>query len=276
MNMQNSFKLRSPRVLLPFFLAVALATVGSTLWASPPKRQHVPEPLEKIGNFFFNLARTLERVNLAEGDEDVEIIYDARRRTPLSVEVVPAPREEPPPTGIVVPPGYRGGYYDPGTSARVYPRREMEVPPGYQPYREPVLPPRFQPNPQPRSQDPRIERREDLSDLDRRLEPQERAAVEDTRPGARRSGDASNQVPFNPPSSPPTKSKSEKQQGDGAKAQANVAEPGFATPVPGHNGFVYPPGVEHDSKNMLDVRDFAPGQKVKDPRTGQMFLVPPK
>jgi len=34
--------------------------------------------------------------------------------------------------------------------------------------------------------------------------------------------------------------------------------------------------VEHDLKNMLDVRDFSPGQKVKDPRTGKMFLVPAK
>jgi hypothetical protein len=34
--------------------------------------------------------------------------------------------------------------------------------------------------------------------------------------------------------------------------------------------------VEHDLKNMIDVRDFQAGQKVKDPRTGQIFLVPPK
>jgi hypothetical protein len=48
----------------------------------------------------------------------------------------------------------------------------------------------------------------------------------------------------------------------------------FATPVPGKHGFVYPPGMEQDPKNMLDVRDFTPGQKVKDPRSGKVFLVP--
>jgi hypothetical protein len=53
-------------------------------------------------------------------------------------------------------------------------------------------------------------------------------------------------------------------------------QPEFATPIPRRPGFVYPPGVEHDLKNMIDVRDFQAGQKVKDPRTGQIFLVPPK
>ena len=48
----------------------------------------------------------------------------------------------------------------------------------------------------------------------------------------------------------------------------------FAKPVPGKPGFVYPPGVEEESQNMLDVRGFPSGQKMRDPRTGKTFLVP--
>lgn len=48
----------------------------------------------------------------------------------------------------------------------------------------------------------------------------------------------------------------------------------YGRPVPGKQGFVYPPGVKEEAKNMIDVRDFRPGQKVKDPRTGEIFLVP--
>lgn len=50
--------------------------------------------------------------------------------------------------------------------------------------------------------------------------------------------------------------------------------PTYGTPVPGRRGFVYPPGVESKPENMVDVRDFTPGQKVRDPRTGKIFLVP--
>jgi hypothetical protein len=52
------------------------------------------------------------------------------------------------------------------------------------------------------------------------------------------------------------------------------AAPSYGKPVPGRVGFVYPPGVENKPENMVDVRDFTPGQKVRDPRTGKIFLVP--
>jgi len=50
--------------------------------------------------------------------------------------------------------------------------------------------------------------------------------------------------------------------------------PSYGSPVAGRRGFVYPPGVESKPENMVDVRDFTPGQKVRDPRTGKIFLVP--
>lgn len=50
--------------------------------------------------------------------------------------------------------------------------------------------------------------------------------------------------------------------------------PSYGSPVPGRKGFVYPPGSDQKPENMVDVRDFTPGQKVRDPRTGKVFLVP--
>lgn len=55
---------------------------------------------------------------------------------------------------------------------------------------------------------------------------------------------------------------------------APSSSPAYGKPVPGRQGFVYPPGVEPKPENMVDVRDFTPGQKVRDPRTGKIFLVP--
>jgi hypothetical protein len=57
-------------------------------------------------------------------------------------------------------------------------------------------------------------------------------------------------------------------------APQTLAAPTYGTPVPGRRGFVYPPGVDTKPENMVDVRDFQPGQKVRDPRTGKIVLVP--
>lgn len=48
----------------------------------------------------------------------------------------------------------------------------------------------------------------------------------------------------------------------------------YAKPVLGKRGFVYAPGMAEEMKNILDVRDAKPGQKMRDPRTGTLFLVP--
>lgn len=55
---------------------------------------------------------------------------------------------------------------------------------------------------------------------------------------------------------------------------APAPAPAIATPVPGSPGLVYLPGTEQTSKNMIDVRGYPSGQKVKDPRNGQIFIVP--
>jgi hypothetical protein len=46
----------------------------------------------------------------------------------------------------------------------------------------------------------------------------------------------------------------------------------YAKPVPGKKGFVYSPFDEKQSE--IDVRDYAPGTKVRDPYTNRIFLVP--
>lgn len=46
----------------------------------------------------------------------------------------------------------------------------------------------------------------------------------------------------------------------------------FGVPVPGKPGFVYSPYDK--TAGMIDVKDIAPGTKVRDPYTGKVFLVP--
>jgi hypothetical protein len=49
-------------------------------------------------------------------------------------------------------------------------------------------------------------------------------------------------------------------------------KPPYGKPVPGHKGFVTSP--YDGSAGMIDVRDIAPGTKVRDPYTSKIFLVP--
>lgn len=50
--------------------------------------------------------------------------------------------------------------------------------------------------------------------------------------------------------------------------------PTFGLPVPGSPGLVYPPGAKKTPENRVDVRGIPPGTKVRDPATGNIFLVP--
>lgn len=60
----------------------------------------------------------------------------------------------------------------------------------------------------------------------------------------------------------------------GTQASPATTPISYAISVAGHPGFVYPPGVKEELKNMLDVRGCTSGEKMRDPRTGSVFLVP--
>lgn len=69
---------------------------------------------------------------------------------------------------------------------------------------------------------------------------------------------------------------------DNSAASATAIFPGpipdhpeYGLRVPGRRGYVRPPGASTDPTYVLDVRDHSPGDKVRDPRTGSVFLVPP-
>lgn len=85
-------------------------------------------------------------------------------------------------------------------------------------------------------------------------------------------------LPMRSPSDSQSASSNATDPASGNKAQrqapASSQPVSYARPVPGHPGFVYPPGAKEELKNMLDVRGCASGEKMRDPRTGATFLVP--
>ena len=52
-------------------------------------------------------------------------------------------------------------------------------------------------------------------------------------------------------------------------------QPDYGVPVPGSRGYVYAPQSPTGQAYVIDVRGLQPGAKVRDPRTGHVFLVPP-
>lgn len=257
------------KCMLPL-LAVAFMVAASGMMeveAAPPKKpeSRVARDLEKVGNFFFRVARKLEQSDLSEklsdDDREPKIIYEVERSSPPRAENTTPPD---PSTGLRLPPGYRllpdaPNPAAPGVQARIVPQR-----PSAATYGEPFTPPTFQENPQ-----PNLGRSSSQRDTRTSLNLPVPLAPLPTVPAQAGSAvPASPIVPAGPPASPSSQEKAE-------PSSTPLALP-FADRVPGKQGFVYPPGVEHDLKNMLDVRDFTPGQKVRDPRTGNVFIVPPK
>lgn len=248
---------------LVILATVLMAGSESTTWGAPPKKP-VKDGLEKVGNVFFRIARKLEQDDLTRRHPEVEIIYDARpsasaRRGELTVRRVEG-------SGANVQPGYRLEGTTRAT-ARPYPQNERALPPGYRPQGEAFVPPVFQPNLQPRTDGrsrlslPPTAPPKNMAGAAR--EPVEPAATGEPRKEAepQRTADA-NQVGEQAVTTP--------------QPPAPQGEPEFAKPVRGRPGFVYPPGAGEDLAHMIDVRGFEAGQKVRDPRTGQVFLVPPR
>jgi hypothetical protein len=268
MNMPtNVTALTTTRSLL--IAGVLMGSAFTSAWAEPPI-DHLSHGLEKVGDFFFKIARSLEQGGFPDDDHDVSIIYDARRRDPIRVEVTP--RLGP---STIAPPGYR-----PSSDIAPYPPRPVHPRTSTQPqYEEGFVPPRFQPHPQPQIQGPDVNRQAPREDFSVPLDRQSENSVNrsETIEPRRSPDNARPSGPFEPPQNTSKKPQNQANTDDAKKTSPHPSpsdELKYATPVPGKQGFVYPPGVEQDGKNMLDVRDFTPGQKVKDPRSGKIFLVP--
>jgi hypothetical protein len=75
-----------------------------------------------------------------------------------------------------------------------------------------------------------------------------------------------------PRSSPPTVSETSKPSPSPARTASTQAQLPTAKPVPGKPGYVFSPF--DPSGGYVDVTGYASGQKVKDPYSGKIFLVP--
>ncbi len=231
--------------------------VPDTGWSRPP------EGVERVGNFFYRITRKLER-------SDQPVPQRVRRTTSTTrYQATPSPDTtiRRPQLGSTTPPNSRVwdpysqqwvparsapqsyAYYDGRTSAGA-----VNIPP---PPSQPAMPGvRLQARP---GGVPPVMRGDTWY-----IDP---AAAEAAAAEAA-AADAEASAPTPPPTPQPTT----------ATAPAKPAVPQgpvkYGTLVPGKPGFVYPPGVEQETKQMLDVRGLSAGQKVRDPRTGQIFLVP--
>lgn len=264
MKRRQSFLVRATRLLAVAF--VAFWNVGVLLPSSAaPRPEDEPRGLEKVGDFFFRLARRLERGSGHDDEEDLDRHSDHRHPDSRGGSG--------PSTGLVLPPGYQQGDENrSGTVKREAPavRRSVPAPPVSRV--ESFTPPKFQPNPQPYRLYP-----ETTSTVGTKpdMPPPQTTATLETDSALKHIAPAEITTPFDPPVRPKQEAKVEAPPASQPTASAKASLP-FATPVPGSRGFVYPPGAKHEPGNMLDVREFASGQKVRDPRSGQIFLVPPR
>jgi hypothetical protein len=103
--------------------------------------------------------------------------------------------------------------------------------------------------------------------------PAKRSTVKESPPPVDLPGGTEKRQPAKTREAPVEQTRESRENPDRVPAQPDSALQ-KATPVPEAPGFVYPPGTEQTPKNMIDVRGYAAGQKVKDPRTGQIFIVP--
>ena len=75
-----------------------------------------------------------------------------------------------------------------------------------------------------------------------------------------------------PRSSPPTVTERSKPSPSPSRSVTSQTQYPTAKPVPGKPGYVFSPFDQ--SGGYVDVTGYSPGQKVKDPYSGKIFLVP--
>ena len=217
-------------------LSLIILSAAIPLQARPPSPPEVVEHVKsRIGGLFSKIGRAIEKAG--EDDEDEE--YRASRRRIPPEERYYEPERRLPPRQVIPPPRDED-YPDSSTRRR---DSEQNYTPDYQAERD-----RQYTESTPRRK-PETGLRAPQKDVNRTPKTQESKPAQEPQPA---------KIDAVKPTPPPV-----------------VEEKAlFATPVPNKSGFVYPPGMKQEASNMLDVRDMQPGQKVRDPRTGKVFLVP--
>lgn len=207
---------------------------------------HIAKGMHHVGNFFFRAARTLE------GAEDPEELHDAG--SPRYPPSPPSPKKRKDPGAAMQPPvdsKYRSEYRSAPTR---YYETDRNVAPPPQPSNR-VEPPTSPGGP---SSDANASADSMATKI---KEPSYRPM---TPSGAANSSAAATKPPGG----------AQPAADEEAAKPAPPPNPGFAKPVPGRPGLVYPPGMKAAPENMIDVRGIAPGTKVRDPVSGIIFLVP--
>ena len=252
--------------------AVCLFAVTPPVSSAPPLKRQGERVAQDVGNFFFRVARKLEqpvpnpervmvrvrttRIESVETDPDLDRVSRPQLGTNN-----PASRVWDPVTQQWLPANMvpQRNAYGSGSGVTVY--SSQPAMPGV----------RLQPRPGGNSPvitdaDIAMTRQQEGT---RYLDPYGPEATDAYIAAHRRDAPATTEANISTPPNP-TASR--------ATAPAKPAAPQtpaeYGTRVPGKPGFVYPPGVEQDTKNMLDVRGLTAGQKVRDPRDGKIFLVP--
>lgn len=110
----------------------------------------------------------------------------------------------------------------------------------------------------PPAEGPPVQAQHPVATNDRELQP-----IPEARPTATPQGNTSTAPPRT--SKPPASTTAQ-------AASSQTSDPPYAKPVPGKPGYVFSP---YDSNGgYVDVTGYSPGQKVRDPYSGKIFLVP--
>jgi len=244
-------------------LILSLLLVGTTvpLQARPPTPPEVVDHVKhRIGSIFNHIGRAIENATSSHDDEEEEVYVERRQRRSYPderyYEPVPLRRDR------VIPRDYEEDEQDAIDAEEEFRAADRErhqsidprgsYTPDYEYYRRTEPPPvRPKTNPIPAN-----ERPQDF------VAPTDRGDTPEVKPVPKPEPSVKTEPskPATPPASTTSSSVDEKLQ--------------YAVPVPNKSGFVYPPGMKQEPASMIDVRDMRPGQKVRDPRTGKIFLVP--
>ena len=240
-------------------LVILIAILGSSAVPLPADasdfRFRIPNPLpriskkmEKVGGFFYRTARRLEGV----GDDE-----DTRRIEPVRLPSNPTAKPQSKSASASLP----SNDTQRREMGREYLEETGETRSSLQTKPSPATPPAgtLAESPVP----PNDSSTANKSGPSRELDPQSTVKSHELLTQAE-SPNGAGDLSLVPTTSPPTPEVE-------AKPRSKSL---YGRSVPNRPGLVYPPGREQIPENMVDVRGITPGTKVRDPATGEIFLVP--